>query len=309
MTSPCCLPPRHDAARSAGTRRQLSRPEPGFEHADLVMIPGGEYLLGSDDADAIPGDGEGPVRPVELHPFAIAPTIVTNAQFAAFVDATGYRTEAEAFGWSLVFHLLVPARLARTVRRRVAEAPWWWQVEGACWRWPFGRGSHIRDRLDHPVVHVSWHDAVAYCAWAGVRLPSEDEWEAAARGGLERRRFPWGDVLTPEGRHMCNIWQGSFPDQDLGEDGFVGTCPVRSFPANGFGLHEVAGNVWEWCEDWLSAERGSTETAAGGRKVIRGGSFLCHQSYCNRYRVGARTGSTPDSSASNIGFRVARDPV
>lgn len=273
----------------------------------FVRVPGGQYRIGSDDPDQVPGDSEGPPRLVEVRSFAAGATAVTNAEFATFVEATGYLTDAERFGWSLVFHRLVPARVAKGVRRRVADAPWWWRVNGACWRWPFGRGSHVRDRLDHPVVHISWNDAAAYCGWAGARLPSEAEWEVAGRGGLEGTRFPWGDALTPEGRHMCNIWQGDFPAHDTGADGFVGTCPVRSFPPNGLGLYEVAGNVWEWCDNWFSP--GKTDAAAGDRKAIRGGSFLCHASYCNRYRVAARSGSTPDSSASNIGFRIVREVV
>jgi len=278
-------------------------------------VPGGLYELGADGEAGVPGDGEGPLRQVELEAFAMGSAAVTNAEFSAFAAATGYRTEAERAGWSLVFHRLVPPRIARTrAKARVAEAPWWWKVEGACWRWPFGRGSHIRDRLDHPVVHVSWNDAAAYCAWAGVRLPTEAEWEAAARGGLPRARYPWGDDLTPAGRHMCNIWQGEFPERDAAEDGFAGTCPVRSFPPNGYGLHEMAGNVWEWCSDWFTAEaarRGGLKNPqgppSGDRKVMRGGSFLCHASYCDRYRTSARTGNTPDSTSSNLGFRVACD--
>lgn len=278
---------------------------------DVVGIAAGTYRLGSDDGVGFADDGEGPVRVVDLAAFQIATTHVTNRQFRAFVEATGHVTEAERFGTSLVFHTLVADRLRRTVRRCVAGTPWWLEVPGACWKWPFGRGSHLGGRLDHPVVHVSWNDARAFCAWAGARLPREDEWEAAARGGLAGATYPWGDVLHPEGRHMCNIWQGDFPDHDSGEDGWRGTSPCGSFPANGYGLYDMAGNVWQWCEDAFRAPRGGPAAppamSNGTERVLRGGSFLCHESYCSRYRVAARSRNTADSSTSNIGFRVARD--
>jgi len=278
---------------------------------EWAIVPGGAYLLGGLDVDANPEDGEGPLRDVVISPFRIAATTVTNQQFAAFVNATGYVTEAERFGSSFVFHTLAPARVRKTVRRRLAAAPWWLEVKDACWRWPGGRGTHVLDRQDHPVVQVSWNDARAYCEWAGVRLPTEAEWEAAARGGRMGERYPWGDDLTPSARHMCNIWQGSFPNEDAAEDGFHGTCPVQSFAPNGYGLYEVAGNVWEWCADWFSpaieegrSGRDPQGPASGDARVIRGGSFLCHDGYCNRYRMAARSANTPDSAASNIGFRV-----
>lgn len=277
---------------------------------DWALVPSGEYTVGGNDVDANPGDSEGPPRAVRLGAFSIAATVVTNREFAEFINATGYQTEAEQLGWSFVFHDLVAPKAAGRVRKWPAEAPWWHVVEGACWRWPGGRGSHIGGKEDHPVVHVSWKDAVAYCQWSGTRLPTEVEWEVAARGGLAKARYPWGDELSPGGRHMCNIWQGEFPTRDDADDGFHGTCPVRSFPANGYGLFEVAGNVWEWCDDWWTGlNRYPSEALPGAvqattAKVMRGGSFLCHESYCNRYRVAARTSNTPDSSASNIGFRV-----
>jgi sulfatase modifying factor 1 len=282
------------------------------DQAGMTLIPGGAFRMGSEAPDANPADGEGPVRRVRVRPFLLDVCAVTNAQFAAFVRATGHRTEAERFGWSFVFCAFVPRRLVPSVRQRVAGAPWWWAVEGACWHAPEGPGSHLRKRMDHPVVHVSWNDANAYCAWAGKRLPTEAEWERAARGGLEGRAFAWGDELTPGGRHHCNIWQGKFPDYNTEEDGYAGTAPSRSFPPNGYGLYNMAGNVWEWCADWFSPRHPAGEDAVddptgperGTARVIRGGSYLCHRSYCNRYRVAARTANTP---TGNMGFRCAAD--
>jgi len=304
----CCAPGRLDRPEvEAG-----SLPAPGASvDFDWRHIPGGGYLLGGSDHDANPEDGEGPPRRVTLSSFRISATTVTNAQFAGFVKATGYRTEAERFGSSLVFHTLVSRRVARSVRRRIDGSPWWWEVPDASWRWPAGRGSHVTLKSEHPVVHVSWNDALAYCGWAGVHLPTEAQWEAAARGGLVGARYPWGDELTPGGAHMCNIWQGDFPQADTAEDGHHGTCPVKSFPPNGFGLFEVAGNVWEWCRDVWTAQpdprRAGVDPVGppdGSHRVIRGGSFLCHASHCNRYRVAARSANTPESATSNTGFRV-----
>jgi formylglycine-generating enzyme required for sulfatase activity len=183
--------------------------------------------------------------------------------------------------------------------RAVATAPWWRQVHGADWAHPEGPQSSARDRLGHPVVHVSHADALAYCAWAGLRLPTEAEWEYAARGGLVQKRYPWGDELTPGGEHRANIWQGTFPEHNTLEDGYLGTAPVDAFAPNGYGLHNTSGNVWERCADEFAPTPGTF--------VMRGGSYLCHDSYCNRYRVAARTGDTPDSSSGNVGFRCAAD--
>ena len=278
---------------------------------ELARLAGGTFLMGTDDPHGFPADGEGPVREVELSSLAIEPVAVSNRRFAAFVDATGHVTDAEGYGWSFVFGGLLPDDFPDT--RGALQAPWWRQVHGACWRHPEGPRSGIDDRIDHPVVHVSWRDAQAFCDWAGLRLPTEAEWEYAARGGLVQRRFPWGEEREPDGAHRMNIWQGTFPSDNTLGDGYLGTCPVGEFPPNGYGLHNTSGNVWEWCADWFHATRhrngGERKDPAGPpsgqAKVIRGGSYLCHDSYCNRYRVGARSSNTPHSSTGNMGFRCA----
>ncbi len=287
-------------------------------HEDvLIDLAGGSFLMGTEDAVGFAADGEGPVREVTLSPFRMDAHTVTNEQFAEFVDDTGYVTEGERYGWCFVFHLLVSKQAVK--RRQVRQVPglqWWLAVEGADWRHPEGKGSNIRRRMDHPVVQISWNDAQAYAAWAGKRLPTEAEWEYAARGGLEQKRFPWGDELTPGGRHMCNIWQGAFPRINTAEDGYIGTAPARTYAPNGYGLYCVSGNVWEWCADWWSPDyhvsgprEDPTGPPTGQARVTRGGSYLCHDSYCNRYRVAARTGNTPDSATGNTGFRCAADAV
>jgi formylglycine-generating enzyme required for sulfatase activity len=270
--------------------------------------------MGDDSVWAYPGDGEGPVHDVALDRFRIDRYAVTNDAFARFVEATGWVTDAERFGWSFVFAGLLPDDFPDT--RGVAGAEWWRQVFGADWRHPEGPQSDLDERQDHPVVHVSWRDATAYCKWTGTRLPTEAEWECAARGGRAGTAFPWGDDLEPGGVHRMNVFQGSFPGHDTGADGFLGTAPVGAFAANDLGLHNVTGNVWEWCTDWFDPNayahheaQNPRGPARGDRRVQRGGSYLCHISYCRRYRVSARFGSEPTSSTGNAGFRVAADPT
>lgn len=280
-----------------------------------VRLDGGRFLMGSDYAEGFPADGEGPVREVTLNAFYLDRMPVTNLAFAEFVRKTGYRTEAESFGWSFVFKgHIAPEDYQRLVEDTVLAAPWWCKVSGADWRHPEGPDSNIDTRDEYPVVHVSWNDAAAFAQWAGKRLPTEAEWEYAARGGLEQKLYPWGDELTPGGRHMCNIWQGEFPTRDTAEDGYSAPAPANAFPPNGYGLYTITGNVWEWCADWFDAtfhcaatRVNPTGPPVGYAKVMKGGSYLCHASYCNRYRVAARTSNTPDSSTTNIGFRCAKD--
>jgi formylglycine-generating enzyme required for sulfatase activity len=303
----------------------------------MRRIPGGEFLMGSDHHYP----EEAPARRVRVAPFEMDETTVTNRQFAAFVAETGYVTVAErpldpavypAAGphellpGSLVFHMTAGPVDTRDFRN------WWSWVPGACWRRPEGAGTTIKGRKDHPVVHVAFEDADAFAAWAGKALPTEAEWEFAARGGLAAREFAWGEELTPRGRHLANTWQGAFPWQNLAEDGHAGTCPVRSFPPNGYGLYEVSGNVWEWTTDWFgtrpTAASPGTPTCCGAdaprgadreasrepdrpaasipRKVVKGGSFLCAPSYCRRYRPAARHAQMVDSGMSHIGFRCVR---
>jgi formylglycine-generating enzyme required for sulfatase activity len=313
-TPHCCAPTRPDAHPEPAPRRVAAasgRPRFG----GLVALPGGTFRMGTDDPDGFPDDGEGPVREVTVAPYRISATTVTNAQFAAFVRETGFRTDAERYGWSFVFHLLVPPALRRSGTPVAGPAPWWLGIAGASWQAPEGPGSDVSRRSNHPVVHVSYDDAVAYCEWAGVRLPTEAEWEYAARGGLNQARFPWGEELTPRGQHRCNVWQGTFPTHNTEADGYLGTAPVKSFRPNAFGLYNVSGNVWEWCADRFTVDRTTLPDhdpigpAEGATRVIKGGSYLCHDSYCNRYRVGARSNNTPDSSTGNMGFRVAADPA
>lgn len=238
-------------------------------------------------------------------------TAVTNAQFAAFVSETGYQTDAEKFGWSFVFHADAPKNLGPLAR--VPGTEWWRKVDGATWLDVHGPDTRDANHPDHPVVHVSWHDARAFATWCSGRLPTEAEWEHAARGGLGDVRFPWGNEEPTDDTFLpCNIWQGDFPTRNTAADGWVSTAPVTAFEQNAFGLYNMVGNVWEWTSAPYrpkSLKRSAQGKLAQvrGHKVLKGGSFLCHRNYCYRYRIAARIGNSPDTSTQHQGFRVAWD--
>lgn len=308
----------------------------------MVWIPGGEVVMGSDDART--NANERPAHRVRVSGFWMDRTEVSNAQFAAFVAATGYVTTAEKpVDWEELKRQLPPgtpkpdAAMLRPgclvftpPAKPVADlgdyAQWWRWTFGADWRHPEGPGSSLDGRMQHPVVQVSWDDAVAYAAWAGKRLPREAEWEFAARGGLDSRRYAWGDEAPSDATgDRANIWQGSFPDRNTRVDGWERTAPVASYPATGYGLHDMAGNVWEWCQDWYRADAYAGPTVMQSdprgpdrpfdpdeplalKRVTRGGSFLCHASYCESYRTSARRGTAYDSGASHLGFRCVQAP-
>jgi formylglycine-generating enzyme required for sulfatase activity len=309
----------------------------------MVWVPGGEFTMGSDDDEAWPD--EKPAHRVRVDGFWMDRTEVTNAQFRAFVEATGHVTTAEKpidpaeimrqsppgtpppekdqlLPGALVF---VPTKGPVKLRGPGVHRQWWKWTAGANWRHPEGPGSSIEGKDDHPVVHVSWDDAVAYAKWAGRRLPTEAEWEFAARGGLDGKPYVWGDEPPGQSGKFANIWQGDFPYRNTATDGFERTAPVKSYPPNGYGLYDMAGNVWEWCSDWYQidlyrqrAGQGPTVNPQGPPRSFdprqpnaplrcqKGGSFLCHTSYCTRYRPSARHGCTPDTGMSHIGFRCAR---
>lgn len=303
----CCSPSRERALDLREAQHELIVADTS-ERKNAVAIPGGTALVGT-DAPCLPQDGEGPLRKRKIKPFRIGVSAVTNEEFDQFVSKTGYVTEAEKYGWSFVFHAQVPKALGAT--RAVAGLEWWRQIEGASWRDVNGPGTAGEAwRPDHPVVHVSWNDANAYAAWAGGRLPSEVEWEHAARGGLGDVRFPWGDEEPDEISYLpCNIWQGQFPKHNTAADGYQATAPAISFAPNGYGLYNMVGNVWEWTADPYrvdSLKRSVRERMKSmqGHKLSKGGSFLCHVSYCYRYRIAARSGSTPNSTTTHHGFRV-----
>uniref|UniRef100_G3N6A8 Sulfatase modifying factor 1 n=1 Tax=Gasterosteus aculeatus TaxID=69293 RepID=G3N6A8_GASAC len=322
-----------EGSDSAAPAHKYSEGANGRPQGQMVLIAGGPFWMGTDDP-GIPPDGEGPRRLVHVDSFYMDTQEVTNQQFQSFVNATGYITEAEKFGDSFVFEGILSAdrlrgtcclRVLRMFTDYVAAAPWWLPVKGANWRCPNGPDSDITDIPDHPVLHVSWADAGAYCSWANGRLPTEAEWEYACRGGLEDRLYPWGNKLNPKGQHYANLWQGDFPNHNSAEDGYMKTSPVRSFPANAFGLYDMVGNAWEWTADWWAVHHTTERQRNPVRrrclqtfdlcrfsfrrtdKVKKGGSYMCHKSYCYRYRCAARSQNTPDSAASNLGFRCVAE--
>ncbi|HEX4053132.1 MAG TPA: formylglycine-generating enzyme family protein [Tepidisphaeraceae bacterium] len=305
----------------------------------MQWIPGGEFVMGTNDLDSFPN--ERPAHRVRVDGLFMDVHDVTNAEFRRFVEATGYVTTAEKpVNWQELKQelppgtpkpddsLLAPGSLVFTPTGHEVSlddvSKWWHWVRAANWRHPGGPGTDIKGKDDHPVVQVSWFDAVAYAKWAGKRLPTEAEWEYAARGGLQGKRFVWGDEFHPGGKWMANTWQGDFPVHDTDDDGFAGTSPVKSFPPNGYGLYDMAGNVWQWCSDWYRADSPQTCAAKGccanptgpltsfdpqdpyaPKRVIKGGSFLCSPQYCEGYRPSARRGEAPDTGMMHIGFRCA----
>ncbi|WP_394199217.1 formylglycine-generating enzyme family protein [Litoreibacter albidus] len=305
--SDCCSPVR---VASQVVSRDIVFADGEAGGSDRVAIPGGAGLIGT-DRPVLAIDGEAPLRKTRLKPFIMDTTTVTNARFGQFIVATGYVTDAERLGNSFVFKGLLPADAP--VSEALAPVPWWRVVDGASWALPLGPGSEAFCLDDHPVVHVSWNDAQAFARWAGGRLPTEAEWEHAARGGLGDVRFPWGDDEPTDGDFFpCNIWQGRFPDNNLGRDGYTGTAPACSFTSNGYGLYNMVGNVWEYASQPFKVKslKKSTQHAHAGKrgyKLGKGGSFLCHASYCYRYRIAARTGTSADSSTSHQGFRLVYD--
>ena len=295
--------------------RKETAPAPVGPDAKIktATIPAGRPIVGT-RTPRIPNDGEELRRSRPLKKFQIGVTTVTNADFARFVEATGYRTDAECFGWSFVFWSDVPPHIPRT--QAVVGVEWWRRVDGANWRDINGPGTSDEAwHPDHPVVQVSWNDARAFAAWAGGRLPTEAEWEHAARGGLGDVPYPWGDAEPDDHQHLpCNIWQGEFPKRNTGADGFVATAPAKSFAPNGYGLYNMVGNVWEWTADPFripSLKKAARIRAAAyqGSRIAKGGSFLCHRSYCWRYRIPARSGNTEDSATPHMGCRIAFDDL
>ncbi|NWW95590.1 SUMF2 enzyme, partial [Rhynochetos jubatus] len=272
--------------------------------AGTVQLPGGTFRMGARSLGR--RSAEGPVREVTVQPFAIDKHPVTNRDFGEFVRDKNYRTEAEAFGWSFVFEDFVGEELKSKVTQKLEAAPWWLPVEKAFWRQPSGPGSSVEDRLDYPVLHVSWNDARAFCAWKGKRLPAEEEWEFAARGGLEQREYPWGNKFQP---NRTNLWQGHFPTVDTAEDGYHGVSPVAAFPPqNSYGLYDLLGNTWEWtASEYLTPGRSGQR--AQNMRVLRGASWIdtADGSANHNARVTTRMGNTPDSASDNLSFRCAAD--
>lgn len=311
--------------------------KPGtVSHEGMVYIEGGEFMMGAADNEGRPD--EYPQHKVRLDGYWIDATEVTNAQFSRFIKASGYITTAEQIpDWEELKKqmptgttkpddsLLVPASLIFIEPRHIVSlsdpSRWWTWKRGADWKHPGGPGTNITGKENYPVVHVSWYDATAYCKWAGKRLPTEAEWEYAARGGKLDGKYPWGDENIDEGKPKANIWQGDFPKRNLKKDQYERLAPVRSFSPNNYGLFDMAGNVWEWCSDWYDPsyydllknklsmdpvgplQGYDPEEPGMPKKVMRGGSFLCNASYCKGYRVSARMKTSPDTGLEHTGFR------
>jgi formylglycine-generating enzyme required for sulfatase activity len=301
----------------------------------MAWIPGGQFWMGA--AEDHMSDAR-PWHRVYVNGFWMDKTDVTNEQFEAFVKATGYVTIAERIPRAEDYPqaleaLLIPGSVVFTPPDHPVQLDnhfrWWNYVQGANWRHPEGPNSDLTGRMKHPVVHIAYDDAIAYCNWAGARLPTEAEFEFASRGGLDRKRYAWGDQFMPGGKHMANTFQGRFPDANSAEDGYAATSPVASFPANGYGLFDMAGNVWQWTLDWYRADYYDALAASGEialnpkgpadsfdpsepgvkKRVLRGGSFLCTDQYCARYVAGGRGKGEPDTGTNHTGFRCVRDVV
>src|SRR5699024_3222358 len=308
----CCTASRSSVENDISETMQdpiesIDEGEGGNFGKKMGYLPGGDFLMGSEDEEGFLADREGPVRKVNIKPFYIDRTAVSNREFKQCIEKSQYTTSAERYGWFFVFYSFLSKKQLKNALQ-LQGTRWWFAGEGAYWYQPEGEGSDIETRMDYPVIHVSWNDAQAFCRWSGKRLPMEKEWEFAARGRLEQKRYPWGDELHPDGEHYCNIWQGDFPRTNTQDDGYLGTAPVDSFPQNGYGLYNMAGNVWEWCSDWFGKSVNlSRKVDPQTPKTMRGGSYLCHYSYCNRYRVAARSSNTMDSSTGNLGFRCVRN--
>ena len=340
----CCKVPTRLAPKKVASPPQRPtsnthcalRPAP----SEMAWIPGGEFVMGANDSEG--RADESPRHRVRVSGFWMDITTVTNADFAKFIATTGYVTTAERKPeWEEIKKQLpagtpepadaelVPGSMVFTPPDQPVslkeEAAWWQFVPGANWRHPEGAGSDLKGRENHPVVQVSYEDSLAYCKWAGKRLPTEAEWEFAARGGRKGQKYFWGDSpVTPK---KANYWQGHFPDDNTAQDGFLATAPVKSFPANGYGLYDMAGNVWQWCADWYRADAYRQQEKRGlivdpigpavsfdpdeptvPKRVQRGGSFLCNEAYCASYRVAARMKSSPDTSLNHVGFRCVMSP-
>lgn len=300
----CCPPTTLKHKLTSLATPVTTRGHIGF---DLCEIPGGKALVGTDHP-VIPLDEESPCRNQAIQPFKMMQTAVTNAMFNEFIEDTHYTTDAQRFGWSFVFYQQLSGENRTTLSP--IHSNWWRKVDGACWNQVNGVETDSELSDDHPVVHVSWNDAKAYADWAGGRLPSEAEWEHAARGGLGDILFPWGNQEPDDTHfHPCNIWQGDFPNLNTNADGYATTAPAKSFKPNQYGLFNMCGNVWEWTSGRFKLTGRSAESKQHakffkGTKILKGGSYLCHKSYCFRYRIAARTGSTPDSTTSHQGFRL-----